>query len=190
MCIELGTFEPNLNKILDEIIIIDRDFKITLVNSEFCKNYNITEEEVIDHYCYKIIPDLNEICSFDKDNCPLVHAVETKKGSRCLHKRSIKGKKILIEQFTIPIKNKNGEIQSICIIGKKAREYVTGDINNIDSSINLKQKLSELIQEIQNYVELGMFFLKQHQNEEDCEILLKEILTITKYGIDLLSFPN
>ena len=92
MCIELGIFEPDFNKILDEIVIIDRDFKITLVNTEFCKNYNVTKEEAVDSFCYKIIPDLNEPCSLDKYNCPLIHSIETKKGSRCLHKRSIKGK--------------------------------------------------------------------------------------------------
>jgi len=186
MCIELGIFEPDFNKILDEIVIIDRDFKITLVNTEFCKNYNVTKEEAVDSYCYKIIPDLNEPCSLDKYNCPLIHSIETKKGSRCLHKRSIKGKTILIEQFTIPIKSKNGEIQSICIIGKKARAYATGDTNNIDSDINLKQKMNELCQDIQNYVELSIYFLKKHRNEGDVEILLREILKITKFGKELL----
>lgn len=190
MCIELGIFEPSLNKISDEIVIINRDFKITLANPEFCKNYNITQEEAIGSYCYKIIPDLDELCLFDKDSCPLAHAIETKKGSRCLHKHSIKGKKILIEQFTIPIKNKNGETHSVCLIGKKVREYVTGDINNIDSNINLRQKLSELLQDIQNSTELTLFFLKQHQNKGDLEISLKEILNITKYGIELLSLTN
>lgn len=108
-------------------------------------------------------------------------------GSRCLHKRSIEGKKILIEQFTIPIKNKNGEIQSIFILGKKAREYATGDINKLDININLKQKMSEVIHDIQNYLELSIFLLKQQQNEGDLEILFKEVLTIAKFGNELLS---
>lgn len=47
MCIELGIFEPNLDKISDEIVIIDKDFKIILANPEFCKNNNITQEEAI-----------------------------------------------------------------------------------------------------------------------------------------------
>lgn len=187
MCIELGVFEPNLDKISDEIVIIDKDFKITLANPEFCKNNNITHEKAIGSYCYKIIPDVDQVCCFEKDSCPLAYAVETKKGSRCLHKRSFEGKKILIEQFTIPIKNKNGEIQSIFIIGKKARDYATGDINNTDSNITLKQKMSEVINDIQNYLELSVFLLKQQQNEGDLEILFKEILTITKYGKALLS---
>ena len=187
MCIELGIFEPNLDKISDEIVIIDKDFKIILANPEFCKNNNITQEEAIGSYCYKIIPDVDQVCCFEKDTCPLAYAIETKMGSRCLHKRSIEGKKILIEQFTIPIKNKNGEIQSIFILGKKAREYATGDINKLDININLKQKMSEVIHDIQNYLELSIFLLKQQQNEGDLEILFKEVLTIAKFGNELLS---
>ena len=190
MTMELDIFEQLIAKISEEIVIIDKDNKITLVNPEFCKNYNITKDEVIGSCCYKIIHDLDEICSFDDNVCPLVHALETKKSNRCLHKHSIKGKKILIEQFTIPIKNKKGEIQSICKIGKKFREYVMEDLNNIDSIVNLKQKMSEFCHDIESYVELSLYFLKKHRSEGDFEILLREILKITKYGSELLSLPN
>ena len=187
MSIDLGAIEPIFNKISDEIVIIDKDNKITLANPEFCKNYNITKEEAVGSCCYKIIHDLDEPCSFDDSICPLSHVLESNKSNRSLHKHSIKGKKILIEQFTSPIVNKNGEIQGICKIGKKIRGYVTGDINNIDSNINLKQKMSELIHDIQNFTDLSLFFLERHQNEEDLKILWKEISNRAKYGIDLLS---
>ena len=188
MTIELGILEPIFNKISEEIIIIDKDNKITLVNSEFCKNYNISKEEAIGECCYKIIHDLDEPCSFENNICPLVHVFETKKSNRCLHNHSIKGKKEQIEQFAAPIVFKNGEIQSICKISKNIREYGMGDINNLDSNINLKQKLSKLIQGIQNFTEVSLFFLERHQKEEDLKIMLKEILNQTKYCIGLLSY--
>ena len=190
MAIELRIFEQFITKISEEIVIIDKDYKITLVNPEFCKNYNITKEKALGSCCYKIIYDLDENCSFDDNICPLVHALETKKGNRCLHKHSIKGKKILIEQFTTPFIIKNGEIQSVCKIGKKYREYVMEDLNNTVSIITLKQKMSEFCHDIQSYVELCIYFLKQHRNEGDFEILLREILKITKYGNELLSLSN
>ena len=187
MTIKIGIFEPIFNKISEEIVIIDKDNKIILVNSEFCKNYNITKEKAIGSCCYKIIHGLDEPCSFKNTICPLVHVLETKKSNSCLHKHSIKGKKTLIEQFTTPIIFKNGEIQCICKISKKVREYVTGDINNLESNINLKQKMSEIIKDIHIFTELGLFFLKQHQNERELEIVLKKILTQTKFGIEVLS---
>ena len=171
-------------------MFIDKNFKITHANSEFCKYYNLSKEEVIGSYCYNVIHKLDEPCSFQDNVCPLEHVIKTKKSYRSLHKHSIKGKKILIEQFTTPFIIKNGEIQSICKIGKKFREYATGGLNNIDSNINLKQKMSELCHDLQNYVELSIFFLKQHRNEEEFEILLKEMLQITKYGNELLSLQN
>ena len=185
--IKLGMFEPIFNKISEEIVIIDRDNKITLVNSEFCKNYNTTKGEAIGGYCYKIIHGLDEPCSSESNICPLVQILKSKKSNRSLHKHSIKGKKALVEQFTTPIIFKNGEIQSVCKISKKLREYETGDINILDSNIKIKQKMSEFCQDIQIYAELSMYFLKQHRNEGDIEILLREILKITKFGNELLS---
>ena len=188
--IKLEMFESIFNKISEEIVIIDTDYQIILVNSEFCKNYNITKRKAIGACCHKVIHDLDERCSFDNYICPLVHVLETKKSYRCLHEHSIKGKEILIEQYTTPFKIERGEIQSVCKISKKFRKYTTGDISIIDSNIKIKQKMSELCQDIQIFAELSMYLLKQHRNEGDVEILLREILKITKFGRELLSLVN
>ncbi len=188
--IKLEIFETIFDKISEEIVIIDTDYQIILVNSEFCKNYNTTKGEAIGGYCYKIIHGLDEPCSFESNICPLVQILKTKKSNRSLHKHSIKGKKALMEQFTTPIIFKNGEIQSVCKISKKLREYETGDINILDSNVKFKQKMSEFCNDIQSYAELSIYFLKKHRNEGDIEILLREILKITKYGKELLSLIN
>lgn len=190
MNIELERFEAIINRISDEIVIIDKDFKITSVNPEFCNNYDIKKVNVLDSYCHKTIHDLDDQCTFDNNTCPLIHVKETKMSYKCLHKHFIMGKEILIEQFTTPFDIQNGEIQSVCKIGKKFREYAIKDINILDDNISLKQKMSEFCQDIQNYVELIMYFLKQNRNEGDIEILLREILEITKFGKELLSLPN
>jgi len=190
MNIEVERFEAIINRISDEIVIIDKDFKITSVNPEFCNNYDIKKVNALDSCCHKTIHDLDDPCSFENNTCPLIHVIETKMSYKCLHKHFIMGKEILIEQFTTPFDIQNGEIQSVCKIGKKFREYAIKDINNLDDNISLKQKMSEFCQDIQNYVELIMYFLKQNQKEGDVEILLREILEITKFGKELLSLTN
>ena len=201
MTVDLKTFEPFFNKLNEEIVFIDRNFKITHANSEFCKYYNLSNEKVIGTYCYKLIHKLDEPCSFQDNVCPLVHVLKTEKSYRSLHKHIDGGKSILKDQFSTPYKNKNGEILGILILSKKtgtfskdrkrkeANEVISDfeDLHHLDKEIIIKQQLKEVFQDIQNVTELCLFFLKKPLNKEDLIALWKEVYIQTKFGIDLLS---
>jgi len=201
LTVDLKTFEPIFNKLTEEIVFIDRNFKITHANSEFCKYYNLSKEEVIDKYCYKIIHKLDKPCSFQDNVCPLVHILKTKESYRSLLKHSIRGKTVLKDQFSTPYKNKDGEILGILILikstetfsedskRKEAKEIVSDldGLPNLDKQFLIKQQLKEVFQDIQNVTELCLFFLKKPLNKEDLIALWKEVYIQTKFGIDLIS---
>jgi transcriptional regulator with PAS, ATPase and Fis domain len=185
----------------EEIVFIDRDFKISHANSEFCKYHNLSKEEVIGSYCYNVIHKLDEPCSLQDNVCPLKHVIKTKKSYRSLHKHSRRGKIILKDQFSTPYQTKNGEILSICILSKntgtfhdnrKSKETLEKghgfeDLPQLDKEVLVKQQIKELIQDIQIVTELCLFFLKKPLNKDDLVALWKEVYLQTQFGLDLLS---
>jgi len=201
LTIDLKIFEPIFNKINEEIVFIDRNFKITHANSEFCKCHNISKEKVIGSYCYNVVHKLDEPCSFKDNVCPLEFVIKTRKSFRGLHKHSSGGKITLKDQFATPYKTKNGEILSVCILNKSTRTlykdgkskdtiekgYGFEDLPQFDNEVLVKQQMKELIQDIQSITELCLFFMKKPLNEEDLKALLKEIYLQTQFGLELLS---
>ena len=185
----------------EEIVFIDRDFKISHANSEFCKYHNLSKEEVIGSYCYNVIHKLDEPCSLQDNVCPLEHVIKTKKSYRSLHKHSRRGKITLKDQFSTPYQTKNGEILSICILSKntgtfhdnrKSKETLEKghgfeDLPQLDKEVLVKQQIKELIQDIQIVTELCLFFLKKPLNKDDLVALWKEVYLQTQFGLDLLS---
>ena len=183
-------------------MFIDKNFKITHANSEFCKYHNISKEEVIGSYCYKSTHKLDKPCSSEDNVCPLEFVIKTGKSFRGLHKHSSGGKITLKEQFATPYKTKNDEVLSVCILNKSTRTlyrdrkskdtiekgYGFEDLPQLDNEVLAKQHIKELIQDIQSTIELCLYFMKKKPlNEEDLKALLKEIYIQTKYGLELLS---
>jgi len=202
LTVELTIFEPFFNKLSEEIVFIDRNFKITHANSEFCKYYNLPKEKVIGKYCYNIIHKVDTPCSFQDNVCPLVHVLKTKNTYRSLHKHINGGKHILKDQFSTPYKTKNGEILGILMLtknteiffeAKESKEAVEKgsefeDLPQIDKDFLDKQQVKELLKDIQNTTELCLFFLKKKTlNLEDIVSLWKEVYNQTQFGVDLLS---
>jgi len=202
LTVELTIFEPLFNKLTEEIVFIDKDFKITHANSEFCKYYNLPKEKVIGKYCYTIIHKVDKPCSFQNNVCPLVHILKTKNSYRSLHKHLTGGKPIFKDQFSTPYKTENGEILGILMLTKNTGTFFKDkkskdtlekvsdfeDLPQIDKEILDKQQIKELLQDIQNTTELCLFFLKKKTlNMEDIVTLWKEVYNQTQFGLDLLS---
>lgn len=201
---ELGIIEPIFDTISDEIVVIDRDFKITLVNSEFCKRYNISRRDVIDSDCYRILHHSEEPCVFPNNICPLRYVIKSKKAYSCSHKCFIDGNTYLCEPFTYPFEIRDGEVLSVCKINKRTgaisrRRESKGELKKgfhskniplLDRKVLIIQKVKELIQDIQIITDLCLFLLKKPLNKEEIRVLLMDIYTKTQYGLGCLTDLN
>ena len=54
----------------DEVLIIDRDYRVTDVNAVFLRRMGYTREEVIGRHCYEVTHNMSEPCCGDEIPCP------------------------------------------------------------------------------------------------------------------------
>ncbi len=51
-----------LDSIFDEIMILDKEYRIIDVNKTFCTKYNVSKEDALGKKCYKLTHGYNSIC--------------------------------------------------------------------------------------------------------------------------------
>ncbi len=74
-----------INSLEDELMVIDRDFRIIEVNQAVLSRHGKRRQEVIGQHCYEISHDLHEPCSPPYHECPLKLVLETGKPARVTH---------------------------------------------------------------------------------------------------------
>ncbi len=147
----LFDYEPKIEKysildnISDEIMVIDKQFKIINVNQTFCKKYNVSKKEVIGRYCYKVTHNIHHICKLPECKCPVIDVLNTGKES-CGIIHSHKGIKEenFIEFFAYPIQNNLGKLTQIVKIGRDITEQVLKSKKIKNSEENLNKILSNV----------------------------------------------
>ena len=172
----LFDYEPKIEKysildnISDEIMVIDKQFKIINVNQTFCKKYNVSKKEVIGRYCYKVTHNIHHICKLPECKCPVIDVLNTGKES-CGIIHSHKGIKEenFIEFFAYPIQNNLGKITKVVKIGRDITEQVLKSKKIKNSKENLNKILSKVNDSI--FVVL-----------EDLEILLRNKKANEEFG--------
>ncbi len=102
----------------DELSVIDKDFKTIWANKAFCKNYNISKEEVEGKFCYKLTHELDEPCDSPECECPVMHVWNTGEKSEVIHIHHQGRARIYLELIAYPIKDKAGNVIYVVKVGK------------------------------------------------------------------------
>jgi PAS domain S-box-containing protein len=90
----------------DDILVIDRQYRITDANKAFLDTSGRSRKEVIGRYCYEISHGYREPCSKYGEECMLQEVFETGRSATCLHKHvHSDGSKILCDLILSPLKN-------------------------------------------------------------------------------------
>ena len=71
--------------IQEEVMIINRDYRIADINRHLLKKLGLRREEAIGHHCYEITHHRDTPCSGENHPCPLVQTLETGKPSQTTH---------------------------------------------------------------------------------------------------------
>jgi len=90
----------------DDILVIDRQYRIIDANKAFLDTSGRSRKEVIGRYCYEISHGYREPCSKYGEECMLQEVFETGRSASCLHKHiHSDGSKILCDLILSPLKN-------------------------------------------------------------------------------------
>jgi len=69
----------------DELLVIDRDYRLVQVNEAVLERHGKTRAHVIGKYCYDVSRGLPELCHPPRHECPITRVWETGQTSRATH---------------------------------------------------------------------------------------------------------
>ena len=102
------------NHIHEDILIIDRDYRITDVNKTFLVTTGHVREKVIGRHCYEISHGSNKPCKNTGEECPLQEVFTTGKPYTSCHQHThIKGWKVWVDTLMSPLKDEKGEVTHV-----------------------------------------------------------------------------
>lgn len=107
-------FRSLLFNMHEDILVVDRDYRITDVNNTSLTTVGLRREEVIGRPCYEVLHGHNEPCARRGERCLLHIVFETCKprSSRHLHRR-FDGSKVWVDILLSPLKDEHGNVTHV-----------------------------------------------------------------------------
>lgn len=157
--------EMKLDSILDGIgegvTIIDKDFRIQMVNKGYCNQVMMGCEDILGKYCYEVSHHSKVPCYETEHGCPAKSALETGTGQKLTHTHFRRdGKPFHVEIVSYPVRDRSGDIVSAIEISRDITETIAlendlkkriGELEEFyDMAVGRELKMVELKEEIEN----------------------------------------
>ena len=103
-----------LHNMHEEILVIDRDYRITDVNNLFMRTLGRQREDVIGRHCYEVSHELDAPCNTYGEDCMLKKVFETGQPySSCHEHLRVDGSKVWVDILLSPLKNDKGNVTHV-----------------------------------------------------------------------------
>jgi PAS domain S-box-containing protein len=107
-------FRSLLFNMHEDILVIDRDYRITDVNNTLLVTAGLKYEEVIGSHCYEISHGYNEPCERKGEDCMLREVFETGKPGNCRHQHiQADGSKVWVDILLSPLRDENANVTHV-----------------------------------------------------------------------------
>ncbi|MBN2568920.1 MAG: response regulator [Deltaproteobacteria bacterium] len=117
----------------DEIVIVDREYRITDANVNFIMNTSRKRQEVLGNYCYEISYDGDKPCDEQCDECDLREVFATGRTRSLQKQKTAKdGSRIWVDIHQSPLKNTDGDIT-----------HVIMSLRDVTQEIQLEKQLQQ-----------------------------------------------
>lgn len=124
----------------DEIIVVDRNHKITDVNKDFLVTAGRRRDEVLGRYCFNIYPGFHELFERRGPNRKLRDVFNTGNSYSCRHKDiAHNGSDVWTELLMSPLADENGDMTHVII----AMRNVTREVH-LENHMRLTQKMEAI----------------------------------------------
>ena len=103
-----------LNSLEDEVILVDKDYRIVEVNSSFLKKRKLSRNQVMGKLCHQISHNLSGPCEFPDEICPVQEVLKKNQKVKTIHlEKEENGDERYTEVAACPMKNEKGKIVNI-----------------------------------------------------------------------------
>jgi len=129
------------DRIQEEIMVIDKDYRIVDINKTFIATFGLSREKIIGHHCFEISHGYNVPCNEMGEDCPLKIVFETGKVSSCIHKHILpNGREIFQDLRLSPVKDESDKVRFVI---EAVREIT--ELKKIQESISTQQAFLKTI---------------------------------------------
>ncbi len=103
-----------LNHMHEDILVIDKNFRVTDVNRKFLKTLGRKREETIGQYCYKVSHGFDRPCEELGEACPLLKVFETGQVQTVWHQhKHAGGWQTWVDLLLSPLTDEEGNVTHV-----------------------------------------------------------------------------
>jgi PAS domain S-box-containing protein len=129
---ELESTRAFLQSIIDgvteSIMVIDKDYRIRLINKAASKMHSVDLPLTNSHHCYQVSHHINNPCQGEEHPCPLKKVLETRQPVTLIHNHILAdGTEYAVEIGASPIIGSDGEVSGIIEVGRDITEKLRLD---------------------------------------------------------------
>ncbi|MDD5773897.1 MAG: PAS domain S-box protein [bacterium] len=148
------------------ITLIDKNYKIVMVNSEFCRRTGIPKEKAEGMLCYKICANGDSVCP----DCPGTKTMASKKVVKAESEYlSYDGSRVPVIIHTFPVLDPNNEAKAFIEISEDISEYKKVE----KAKKNLIRDLSHGLKTPVSMIEMSLGIIQNSMESGDKESLIK-----------------
>jgi len=110
----------------DQVLVVDRNYRITDFNNSVQNAVELNPEEIIDRNCFEFSHNYHIPCSHKGSDCPLEKVFATGLPSSCVHRHSQKnGKTVHVDVVLSPLKDETGRVTHVVESMRDITQLVT-----------------------------------------------------------------
>jgi len=141
-------FRSLLNQLREDVLVIDRDYRITDVNRMFLVTAGYTRDEVVGCRCHAVSHGYDEPCDMCGEECMLSKVFDTGEPSNCVHQHLRKdGSRAWVDILFSPLTDHEGRVTHVI---ESAR-----DITNLKEAQQALQKSESSLVDAQRIARPG-----------------------------------
>jgi PAS domain S-box-containing protein len=164
-------FRSIMHRMHEDIIVIDRDFRITDVNNTYLTTSGKKRKDILGRSCYEVIHENKVPCEEKGDDCKLREVLRTGRPANCLHEHTKEdGSKVWVDILMSPMINEKGETT-----------HVIQAIRDVTDTIKTQRMLTEEKEKAQKYLDIAGVTIVVIDRED-------KVLLINKKGCDMLGY--
>lgn len=121
-----GYWQSIIDSLDDELVVVNRDYRITYANEAALRKYGLDRSKVIGQYCYELFHGISEPCNVSEWECPARKVWKTGKVEHVVHIHSYgtynDKEERHVEVKASPVRDKQGNIIETVMIVRDITE--------------------------------------------------------------------
>ncbi len=167
-----------INGLDDELVIIDRGYRILDTNEATLSNQKKSRDEVIGEYCYRVSHNRSTPCGSADHECPVKIVFQTKKPARVTHIHTVKsGNKVQKRYLNIvasPLLDSDGNIVAIVETMRDVTDAKNSELRILQLLNELEEKdriRGQLLNETFSIQEEERKRIARELHDETCQVI-------------------